>query len=169
MFLVLLLHFFKFPAPARSEKKSSNLCVWIKTRNPAIFARFTKWMKIRQNEMGSKVGIFWEGHKIWKDLPLKIRRYWVTSNFKRKIFWNLVPNSESPNLTCKKVKLACKLVFLKIFWPHCVTSDWALTLQLRNASPQSANDYLPKAHVFFQSLWLVLIFVHKSKARSSFL
>ena len=53
MFLVLLLHFFKFPAPARSEKKSSNWCVWIKTRNPAIFARFAKWMKIRQNEMGS--------------------------------------------------------------------------------------------------------------------
>ena len=79
MFLVLLLHFFKFPAPARSEKKSSNLCVWIKTRNPAIFARFTKWMKIRQNEMGSKVGIFWEGHKILKNLPLNIWRYWVAS------------------------------------------------------------------------------------------
>ena len=121
------------------------------------------------NRASLKFGYSDKVTKFEKNLPLRIWHYWVTSNFKRKIFWNLVPISESPNLTCKKVKLACKLVFLKIFWPHCVTSDWALTLQLRNASPQSANDYLPKAHVFFQSLWLVLIFVHKSKARSSFL
>ena len=27
-----------------------------------------------------KVRIFWEGHKIWKNLPLKIWRYWVALN-----------------------------------------------------------------------------------------
>ena len=35
----------------------------------------------------SKVWTFWEGHKIWKNLPLKIWRYWVMSNFKWKIFF----------------------------------------------------------------------------------
>ena len=46
-----------------------------------------------------KVGIFWEGHKIWKNLPLKIWRYWVASNFKWKIFSNFVAFSEYPNFT----------------------------------------------------------------------
>ena len=34
------------------------------------------------------VWIFWEGHKIWKNLQCKIWRYWVVSNFKWKIFSN---------------------------------------------------------------------------------
>ena len=29
-----------------------------------------------------KVRIFWEGHKIWKNLPHKIWCYWVASNSK---------------------------------------------------------------------------------------
>ena len=37
----------------------------------------------------SKVRIFWEGHRIWKNLPLKIWRYWVAfseyPNFSRKL------------------------------------------------------------------------------------
>ena len=43
-----------------------------------------------------KVRIFWERHKIWKNLPLKIWRYSVTSNFKWKIFSNIVAFSEYP-------------------------------------------------------------------------
>ena len=45
----------------------------------------------------AKVRIFWEGHKIQKNLPLKVWRYWVTSNFKWKIFSNFVAFSEYPN------------------------------------------------------------------------
>ena len=44
-----------------------------------------------------KVRVFWEGHKIWKNLPLKIWRYSVMSNFKWKIFSNFVAFSEYPN------------------------------------------------------------------------
>ena len=44
-----------------------------------------------------KVRIFWEGHKIWKNLPLKIWHYSVTSNFTWKIFSNFVAFSEYPN------------------------------------------------------------------------
>ena len=48
-----------------------------------------------------KVRIFWEGHKIRKKLPLKIWRYWVTSNFKWKIFSNFVAFSEYPNFNMR--------------------------------------------------------------------
>ena len=41
--------------------------------------------------------MFWKGHKIWKNLPLKICRYRVMSNFKWKIFSNFVAFSEYPN------------------------------------------------------------------------
>ena len=51
----------------------------------------------RINLILSKVRIFWEDHKIWKNLPLKIWCYWVVSNFKRKIFSNFVAFSEYPN------------------------------------------------------------------------
>ena len=46
-----------------------------------------------------KVRIFWEGHEIWKNLPLKIWGYSVTSNFKWKIFKNFVAFSEYPKFT----------------------------------------------------------------------
>ena len=49
-----------------------------------------------QNEVFIKVWIFWEGHKIWKNLPLKIWRYSLTSNFKCS---NFVAFSEYPNIT----------------------------------------------------------------------
>ena len=45
----------------------------------------------------SKVWIFWEGHKIRKNLPLKIWCYSVASNFKWKFFSNFVAFSEYPN------------------------------------------------------------------------
>ena len=38
-------------------------------------------------------------HKIWKNLPLEIWCYSVTSNFKWKIFLNFVAFSENPNFT----------------------------------------------------------------------
>ena len=47
--------------------------------------------------MFHKVRIFWEGHKIWKNLPLKIWHYSVTSNFTWKIFSNFVAFPEYPN------------------------------------------------------------------------
>ena len=37
-----------------------------------------------------KVLIFWEGQKIWKNLPLKIWHYWVASNLKWMISSNFV-------------------------------------------------------------------------------
>ena len=46
-----------------------------------------------------KVRIFWEGHKIWRNLPCKIWRYWVSSNFKWNFFSNFVAFSEYPNFT----------------------------------------------------------------------
>ena len=52
-----------------------------------------------------KVRIFWEGHKIWKNLPLKIWHYSVTSNFKWMIFSNFVAFSEYLNFN-----------FSKFFW-----------------------------------------------------
>ena len=76
-----------------------------------FYGTFNKpqWLFIeKQSTMGSKplksscifkVGIFWEGHKIWKNLPLKIWRYWVSSNFKWKIFSNCMAFSEYPNFT----------------------------------------------------------------------
>ena len=44
-----------------------------------------------------KVRIFWEGHKLRKNLPLKIWHNWVASNFKWKIFSNFVAFSKYPN------------------------------------------------------------------------
>ena len=49
-----------------------------------------------------KVRTFWEGQNFWKNLPLKILRYSVTSNFKRNIFLNFVAVSEYPNFTLFK-------------------------------------------------------------------
>ena len=50
-----------------------------------------------QTSFHSKVWTFWEEHKIWRNLPLKIWHYWVTSNSKWKIFSNFVAFSEYPN------------------------------------------------------------------------
>ena len=47
----------------------------------------------------TKVRIVWEGHKVWKNLPLKIWRCWVASNFNWKIFSNFVAFSEYANST----------------------------------------------------------------------
>ena len=60
-----------------------------------------------------KVRIFWKGHKVWKNLPLKIWRYSVTSNLKWKIFSNLLAFSEYPNF--KKMFLWSQI--------HAVWSD----------------------------------------------
>ena len=56
-----------------------------------------------------KVRILWEGHKIWKNLPLKIWRYWVASNFKQKIFSNFGTFSEYMNFN---------------IWHYSVTSNF---------------------------------------------
>ena len=45
-----------------------------------------------------KVRILREGRKIWKNLPRKIWRYWVASNFNWKNFSNFVAFSEYRNL-----------------------------------------------------------------------
>ena len=68
----------------RPVTKSSLLHSWKSTPTPKFLG---------------KVRIFWEGHKIWKNLPLKIWRYSVTTNFKWKIFSNFVAFSEYPNFT----------------------------------------------------------------------
>ena len=50
-----------------------------------------------------KVRMFWEGHKIWKNLPLKIWRYSITSNFKWKIFFLIMWPSQ--NIRTLRLKL----------------------------------------------------------------
>ena len=50
--------------------------------------------------MYSKIRVFWEGHKIWKNLPLKIWRYWVASNLKWKIFFKFCGLLSIPELYC---------------------------------------------------------------------
>ena len=51
----------------------------------------------RPRHQVSKVWTFWEGHKIWKNLPVKIWHYWVMSNFKWKIFSECSNFNESTN------------------------------------------------------------------------
>ena len=73
------------------EKKST---IGLKTnhdKDSLIFHRFCKEKEI------CKVRIFWEDHKIWKNLPLKIWSHLVKSNFKWKFFSNFVAFSEYPN------------------------------------------------------------------------
>ena len=69
-----------------------------------------KWCKVR---------IFWEGHKIRKNLPLKIWRYWVASNFKWKIFSNVVDFSEYPNFKRSQCPIHNdpNQFMVKIDWP----------------------------------------------------
>ena len=62
-----------------------------------------------------KVWIFWEGHKIGKNLPPKIWHYWVASNFKWKIFSNFVAFSEYPNFTLFRNKVE-KVRNIYFYW-----------------------------------------------------
>ena len=55
-----------------------------------------------------KVRIFWEGHKIWKNLPLKIWCYSVMSNFCGRFFSNFLAFSEYPNFTTNCCQLDLK-------------------------------------------------------------
>ena len=65
-----------------------------------------------------KVRIFWEGHKIWKNLPHKIWRYTVTSNFKWKIFSNFVAFSVYPNFRRIKIIKLLEFAMKKIHLKH---------------------------------------------------
>ena len=61
--------------------------------------------------------------------------YWVTSNFKWKIFWNFVPFSECPNFTV--AKNTCCLKAEQSFWPFTVQiicSSFASSSNLQNFS-----------------------------------
>ena len=69
-----------------------------------------------------KFGLSEKGTKFKKNLPLKIWRYWVTSNFKWKIFWNFVPFSESPNFTSIRDGLSLKLMGT---YPKLISSTFA--------------------------------------------
>ena len=73
---------------------------------------------VYQATLSFKVRIFWEGHKIWKNLPFRIRRYSLTSNFMWKIFSNFVAFSEYPNFTLKYENLSgnLSLIFFFKFW-----------------------------------------------------
>ena len=69
---------------AHSERKTQ-------TANFRAVQNFAKsnWQETAQLHTFAQcnVWIFWEGHKIWKNLPHKIWRYWLASNFKWKIFF----------------------------------------------------------------------------------
>ena len=87
-----------------------------------------------------KVRSFWEGHKIWKNISLKIWRYWVTSNIRWKIFSNFVPFSKSPNFIFEQYNLKKKYKPLPVqtpFLPSFVCSPrfpprvaWLLSARL---------------------------------------
>ena len=73
-----------------------------------IFIAFSEYLKFNvwRLSIGKyKIWIFREGQKICKNLPLKIWRYSVSSNYKWKIFSNFVAFSEYPNFTAG------------LFWP----------------------------------------------------
>ena len=80
----------------------------------------------------SKVRIFWEGHKIWKNLPLKIWRYSVTSNFRWKIFSNLVAFSEYPNFNLLVLHNCNNDFYIFVFQPFVCQSLFGLALVLSN-------------------------------------
>ena len=63
--------------------------------NRNYISHFEMWLRL------VKVQIFWEGHKLEKNLPLIIWRYSVVSNVKWKIFSNFVAFSEYLNFTPK--------------------------------------------------------------------
>ena len=62
----------------------------------------SKAIGVFESPLPCKVRIFWEGHKIWKNLPFRIWRYSVKSNFMWKIFSNFVVFSEYPNFNIKR-------------------------------------------------------------------
>ena len=90
-----------------------------------------------------KVRIFWEGHKIWKNLPLKIWRYWLASNFKWKIFSNFVAFSEYPNFKratghattfgCLRRNLMCSILLLN------AQVNWCQALKLKSFRSEFIN------------------------------
>ena len=65
-----------------------------------------------------KVRIFWEGHKIWKNIPLKIWRYLVKSNF--------VAFSEYPNFN-----FICELYLFDEYLPVIFGSQIQFTNNLQ--------------------------------------
>ena len=69
------------------------------------------WNFVWSSILVFKVYILWECHKIWKNLPLEIWRYSLTSNFKWKIFLNFVAFSEYPNFTYLTLEFMLELAF----------------------------------------------------------
>ena len=91
---MLLLKKKKYAAVTVEKKANGKMVNTTELKGLDIVRR--DWCQLAANT--GKVRIFWEGHKIWKNLLLKIWRYSVTSNFKWKIFSNFVTFSEYPNL-----------------------------------------------------------------------
>ena len=100
----------------------------------------------------SKVRIFWEGHKIWKNLPLKIYRYWVVSNFEWKIFFQI--SWPSQNVQTWKLRLALHWVgcFKEVFkavllWnmycskPYCVCGKTRFFFKITRESKNWVNFF----------------------------
>ena len=99
-----------------------------------------------------KVRIFWEGHKIWKNLPLKIWCYWVASNFKWKVSSNFVAFSKYPNFTNSLfffrlmwiyyiIQLQFKRVFVPQFtWEMFVKRQWSIPSNPCNKSGSYLNE-----------------------------
>ena len=78
------------------------------SRFHCYFGRNDDLMKSFQHLLTfSKVRIFWEGHNIWKNPPLKIWHYSVTSNFTRIFFSNLWPSQNLQTL------VFCRIYFMK--------------------------------------------------------
>ena len=69
---------------------------------------------MEQRRLTYKVRIFWEGHKIWKNLSPKIWGYSVASNFQWKIFSNFVAFSEYPNFETK-LSFSARTVEMNLF------------------------------------------------------
>ena len=92
-----------------------------------------------------KVRIFWEGHKIWRNLPLKIWCYWVASNIRWKIFSNFVAFSEYSNF--KKKSLIRNLRYDEFYKSFCnwITAWYGLVIiiLLLKVISSTLNFFIP--------------------------
>ena len=118
------LNFYYIKSPFFREKTGSIRTVpsdFLVKRCNFCFMNVWRALESKIEKGTIKVWTFWEGYKIWKNLPLKIWHYSVVSNFRWKIFSNFVFFSECPNfISTSGKKLNPKLIYkdIKLFFSY---------------------------------------------------
>ena len=134
------------------QHKCKTSCCWYCPLSPETQPRPVG----RGSKLVGKVWTFWEEHKIWKNLPLKIWHYWVTSNFKWNIFSNFVAFLEYPNfiylhIFVLSISFLCSLrIRLSHFKAittekmYCIWPTWVLwnRLSLHLKCPSRSQPFL---------------------------